>query len=54
MLFLPRVDPFGDTTAIGVDITVLFTVQFYHNFLVVGFAGFFEENAEDLGVEVLL
>jgi hypothetical protein len=54
MLFLPRIDPIRDATAIALDIAVLLAIQFHHDLLVVRFARFFEENAEDLGVEVLL
>lgn len=54
MLLLPVLDPFGDPGTVAVDVTVLFAVEFHDDFFVEGFAGFFRQDAEDLGVEVFL
>lgn len=54
MGLFPILNPLGDSCAIAVDISVLFTVQFNDNLLVICFTGFFEQYAKDLCIEVFL
>lgn len=54
MLILPVIDPLRHSSAVAVDITVLFAIQFHHNFLVKSLAGLLEKDAKDLRVQVLL
>lgn len=50
MLFLPVIDPLRHSSAVAVDITILFAIQFHHNFLVECLAGLLEKDAKDFSV----
>lgn len=54
MLFLPVLDPLRDPGTVAIDVAILFAVEFHDDLFVIGFTGFFHQNAEDLGVEILL
>jgi hypothetical protein len=54
MLLLPVLNPLQDPCAVAIDIAVLLAIEFHDDLLVEGFTGFFRQDAEDLGVEVLL
>lgn len=54
MLLLPILNPLCDSGTVALDIAVLLAVQFDDDLFVVSFTGLFRQNAEDLGVQVLL
>lgn len=54
MLFLPILHPLRDSCAIGFNVVILLAIEFNHNLLVERFAGFFQQNPENLGVQILL
>jgi hypothetical protein len=54
MLLLPVLNPLQDPCAVAIDIAVLLAIEFHDDLLVKGFTGFFRQDAEDLGVKVLL
>lgn len=54
MLFLPILHPLRDSCTIGFNVVVLLAIEFNHNLLVESFAGFFQQNPENLGVQILL
>lgn len=54
LLLLPVVDPLRDPSTVGIDIVIFFTIQFHHNLFVERLAGLFEQDSEDLRIDVLL
>lgn len=54
LLLLPVLYPLCDPSAVGLDIIILLAIQFHHDLFVECLARFFEQNPEDLRVEILL